>query len=156
MSEPIEDVSIQLVRLFRGLRGLHVAIVEAGGHQVEASAVGLLAGLATHGPARISTLASVMCLDLSTVSRQVPALERHGWVERTRDPDDHRAQLLALTPSGEATLEQIRRSRAEVLAGLLPDWTPEELKHFADQLARFNDAVTTHRPATPVPAQERA
>ena len=147
MPGPIEDLSLQLVKLLRGLRSLHGSIVEAGGPQVEASAVGLLAGLSTLGPARLSTLAGSMCLDLSTVSRQVLSLERAGWVARTKDPDDHRAQLLELTDDGLAVLEQVRRARAEVLARLLPDWTDDDVRRFAAQLARFNDDVTTNRAA---------
>ena len=147
MLDPIEELSFQLVKLVRGLRGLHVAIVEAGGHHVEASAVGLLAGLSTLGPTRLSSLATEMCLDLSTVSRQVPALEKQGWVTRSRDPEDHRAQLLDLTDAGREMLETVRRSRGEVLARLLPDWSPAELQHFAGQLARFNDDVTNNRQA---------
>jgi DNA-binding MarR family transcriptional regulator len=158
--DPIEELSFQLVKLVRGLRELHVAIVEAGGHHVEASSVGLLAGLSTLGPARLSALATAMCLDLSTVSRQVPALEKQGWVTRTRDPEDHRAQLLELTEAGREMLETVRRSRADVLARLLPDWSPAELRHFADQLARFNDDVSSNRQAalpalTTAPGSER-
>jgi DNA-binding MarR family transcriptional regulator len=145
LGDPVEELSLQLVKLIRGLRGLHVAVVDAGGHHVEPAVLGLLAGLATTGPARLSTLASVMCLDLSTVSRQVPALEKHGWVARTRDPADHRAQLLELTPSGHEMLQDVRRSRAQVLAQLLPDWSTADVKQFAAQLARFNDDVTAHR-----------
>src|SRR5687767_9937993 len=130
MAREIEDVSFELVRLVRGLRGLNVALVEAGGHHVEASALSLLAGLSTLGPARLSTLAGAMCLDLSTVSRQVPGLEKQGWVVRTKDPQDHRAQLLELTDAGRAMLENVRRQRAEVLTRLLPDWTAEDLRHF--------------------------
>ena len=145
LDDPIEELSLQLVKLIRGLRGMHVAVVEAGGEHVEPATLGLLAGLAATGPARLSTLAGVMCLDLSTVSRQVPALEKQGWVARTRDPDDHRAQLLELTPAGQDMLHAVRRSRAEVLTRLLPDWSTADVRQFAAQLARFNDDVTAHR-----------
>lgn len=147
MPDPIEDLAAQLAQLIRGLRSLHATIVETAGHNVEASAFGLLAGLAKLGPVRLSTLASAMYLDLSTISRQVPALERQGWVERTRDPDDHRAQLLELTPAGREMLETVRRARGEVLTRLLPDWTPDDLRRFAEQIARFNDDVSHHRQA---------
>ena len=153
MSTPVEELSVQLVTLVRGLRELHVALVEAGGVHVEPSAVGLMAHLDKLGASRLSTLAATVCLDVSTVSRQVPALERAGWVQRTRDPGDARAQLLELTDSGRDVLAEIRRSRAEVLARLLPDWSDDELRRFAGQLARFNDDVTTHRSAVlPAPA----
>jgi DNA-binding MarR family transcriptional regulator len=160
VDEPVEELSLQLAQLFRGLRSLHAAIVESGGHQIETSAVGLLGNLSALGAARLSTLASVMGLDLSTVSRQVPALERQGWVARTRDPEDQRAQLLELTPAGHEMLEAVRRSRAEVLGRLLPDWSPAEVRQFAAQLARFNDDVTTNRqavlPALATTRSERA
>src|SRR4051795_8645904 len=145
LADPVEELSLQLVKLIRGLRGLHVAVVDAGGHNVEPSALGLLAGPAHTGATRLSTLATVMCLDLSTVSRQVPALEKHGWVARTRDPDDHRAQLLELTESGHDMLQSVRRSRAAVLERLLPDWSSTDVAQFAAQVARFNDDVTAHR-----------
>ena len=151
LAEPIDDVSTELVTLIRGLKELHVAIIESGAHPVEISAVTLLARVSDLAPARLSAVATAMCLDLSTVSRQVAALEREGWVERTADPDDRRAQLLELSPTGRAMLEDIRRSRSEVLASLLPDWEPEELRSFAAQLARFNHAVTS-RNATAAPA----
>jgi len=157
---PIEDVSGQLVTLIRGLRELQVAIVEVGGVSVEVSAVSLLARLSEMAPARPSALAAAMCLDLSTVSRQVPVLERQGWVVRSADPDDRRAQLLDLTPTGRSTLGEIHRARVDVLSRLLPDWSEDDLRTFARQLCRFNTDVTTHRqqvlPAPDPTSQERA
>lgn len=160
LAQPIEDVSAELVTLIRGLRELHVAIVEIGGIPVEVSAVGLLARLSDLAPARPSALAAAMCLDLSTVSRQVPLLERQGWVVRSADPDDRRAQLLDLTPAGRDTLEEIHRARVDVLSRLLPAWSEDDLRTFAQQLARFNTDVTTNRPqvlpAADTTSQERA
>lgn len=140
-ADPIEDVSAELISLMRGLRELHVTIVKSGAHRIEVSALALLARLSELAPARLSALAEAMCLDLSTVSRQVPSLEREGWVVRAPDPDDRRAQLLDLSPAGHAMLEDIRRSRAQLLARLLPGWSAKELRIFAGQLARFNEAV---------------
>jgi DNA-binding MarR family transcriptional regulator len=96
---------------------------------------------------RLSTLAQVLSLDISTVSRQVPVLERQGWVARERDPEDQRAQLLDLTDAGRQVLTEVRRSRVEVLRRLLPDWTETDLDAFAGQLHRFNEDVTTNRQA---------
>ncbi|MEO6203893.1 MAG: MarR family winged helix-turn-helix transcriptional regulator [Mycobacteriales bacterium] len=159
ITPPIEDVSTELVTLIRGLRELHVAIVDVGGVPVEMSAVSMLARLSCMAPARLSTVAAAMYLDLSTVSRQVPVLERHGWVVRSTDPNDRRAQLLDLTPAGRDTLEEIHRARADVLSRLLPEWSEDDLRAFAQQLSRFNTDVTTNRPhvlpATDTTSQER-
>ena len=143
----IETVSRELVQLVRGLRELHGAISAASRHPVDASGAMVLSRLEDLGPVRLSTLAQVLCLDISTVSRQVPVLERQGWVARERDPEDQRAQLLDLTDAGREVLTEVRRSRNEVLTRLLPDWTEKQLDAFAAQLHRFNTDVTANRQA---------
>lgn len=143
LAPPIEELSTQLVALVRAMKDLHTAIVASGEHQLEITAVALLARVEDLAPARPSAVATAVGLDLSTVSRQVTALERAGWLVRTTDPDDRRAQLLELTPAGAAVLDDVRRTRVEVLTALLPDWEPAELTAFAAQLQRFTAAVTT-------------
>ena len=143
----IETVSRELVQLVRGLRELHGAISSASQHPVDPSGAMVLSRLEELGPVRLSTLAQVLCLDISTVSRQVPVLERQGWVVRERDPEDQRAQLLDLSDAGREVLTEVRRSRVEVLRRLLPDWTDKELTAFAAQLHRFNTDVTANRQA---------
>jgi DNA-binding MarR family transcriptional regulator len=143
----IETVSRELVQLVRGLRELHGAISSASRHPVDPSGAMVLSRLEELGPVRLSALAQVLSLDISTVSRQVPVLERQGWVTRERDPEDQRAQLFDLTAEGREVLMDVRLSRTEVLRRLLPDWTEKELSAFAAQLHRFNDDVTTNRQA---------
>jgi DNA-binding MarR family transcriptional regulator len=143
----IETMSRELVQLVRGLRELHSAVTAASRHPIDASGAAVLGRLGELGPVRLSTLATALSLDISTVSRQVPVLERQGWVARKRDPEDQRAQLLDLTPSGHDALAEVRRSRAEVLTRLLPDWTDQDMDAFAAQLHRFNDDVTKNRHA---------
>jgi DNA-binding MarR family transcriptional regulator len=143
----IETLSRELVQFVRGLRELHGALSSATRLPVDPSGAAVLSRLDDHGAMRLSALAQVLSLDLSTVSRQVAALERHGWIVRERDPDDSRAQLLELTASGRDVLAEVRRSRVAVLRRLLPDWTDPELDAFAAQLHRFNDDVTTNRQA---------
>lgn len=143
----LETVSTELVALVRGLRELHGTVAQACRYPVDASGVAILARLEEIGPSRLSTLADILCLDISTVSRQVPTLERAGWVARERDPEDHRAQLLELTSAGREVLADVRRARNQVLTRLLPDWTDDDLAAFAAQLHRFNGDVTSNRSA---------
>lgn len=88
-------------------------------------------------PRRLSDLAEAVHADVSTTSRQVSSLVDLGFVTRTADPDDGRAQVLALTDEGHALLHAIRDSRDEWLQGLLADWSPEDLASFSDHLTRF-------------------
>ncbi|MFT4294054.1 MAG: MarR family transcriptional regulator [Micropruina sp.] len=79
----------------------------------------LLAIVEERGPIRIGDLAHADQTSQPAVTRQVGRLESRGWVERDADPDDARAILVAITPSGRAALEKARRSRGEALTRIM-------------------------------------
>jgi molybdenum cofactor cytidylyltransferase len=116
LTSPVEDVSGQLVTLIRGLRELQVAIVQIGGISVEVSAVSLLARLSEMAPARPSALAAAMCLDLSTVSRQVPILERQGWVVRSAEASSLDRVVVVLGGAADDTRASLVTERAELVS----------------------------------------
>ncbi len=146
---PVEHVARELGQLVRSLKGLHAAVVEQAGVRLELPAAALLAALDERGRSRPSSLAEALHLDLSSVSRQVAALEREGWIVRERDPEDSRASLLELTPAGESVLARVRAARTSQLAALLPGWTADELSDFAASLHRFRTALSSGTPGTP-------
>lgn len=90
---------------------------------------------------RLSDLAEAIHLDTSTVSRQVSHLVDLGMVRRSPDPDDGRAQLLALTDDGVDLLLRLRSSRDTWLATLLDDWADDDMARFTTYLERFADAL---------------
>lgn len=98
----------------------------------------LLGHLEESGGCRATDLAAHYALDKSTVSRQVTALERAGLVERRRDPEDHRVQVLYLTEAGRSILAQVTVSRRAAVQERLTDWTQEDLDRFAACLVRYN------------------
>jgi len=111
------------------------------GPVLERGAYLLLAQLASDGPRRLSTIAEDVCLDLSTVSRQVASLEAAGLVSRTTDPADRRAILVAVTQAGDEVLARNRELRQAALRDLLADWEPTERMQFVRLFGRFNDAM---------------
>jgi len=147
--DAVDDVATQLLRMLRGFKGLHTEVIDRLGMRVELPASAVLTTLAERGPSRASTLAELLRLDLSSVSRQVAALEREGWVARERDPDDQRASLLELTDAGRVLLERIRVARGEALRAVLTDWSPEDLAVLARGLERFAVDLTTAHGGTP-------
>jgi len=104
-------------------------------------------------PARLSDLAATVELDLSTISRQIRDLAADGLIDRSPDPADGRAVLLALTERGRTVLEAVSESRRRVLARAIADWTDEERNALASGLLRLGAglhdtrvAPTTGRP----------
>jgi len=139
---PMDDVARELGQLFRSLKAMHHAVLVDVGVRVEMPAAAILSTLADQGTLRSSAVAELLHLDLSSVSRQVAAVEREGWVSRERDPADSRAALLNLTEAGSDVLNRVRAGRVAQLQALLPDWSDRDLGDFADSLHRFRTDLT--------------
>src|SRR3954465_6016356 len=99
----------------------------AGSDAMEPGSFWLLKTLASRGPMRVTDLAGCANLDTSTVSRHVSQLERSGLLERTRDPDDRRAQRVQLSGEGRERLHHALAYRRAVLAKSLEAWPQEDI-----------------------------
>ncbi|MCU1624559.1 MAG: hypothetical protein JWL79_3404 [Frankiales bacterium] len=93
------------------------------------------------GPLRPTTLAGLLEVDLSVVSRQVRSLEDVGFVQRKTDPADARAALVSATEAGREAFERTRQQRTEVLEEVLAGWPDDERAVFVRLLSRFNDEL---------------
>ena len=105
---------------------------------LDGSAYGLLALLQDLGPLRAGDLVARLGQDKSTVSRQIAKLVELGLVDRTADPVDGRAQVLAPSPEGSARLARIREARRTRWAADLSDWPTDDVATLAELLARLN------------------
>lgn len=101
----------------------------------------LLKTIAHRGPLRITELASVTHLDTSTVSRHVAQLERNGLVQRTPDPADGRAQLVAISEIGQEQLDQAFHRRRQILESTLDGWASDDVTEFERLLSKFVDGI---------------
>lgn len=104
----------------------------------------ILAHLEEQEGCRATDLAAHYLLDKSTVSRQVAALERLGYIERRVDSGDHRVQELHLAPGGIEILAAARESRREAFEARLAAWDPGDLVRFAEYLERYNGDAVVH------------
>lgn len=90
------------------------------------------------GPIHTNVLARTLHLDASTVTRQVTALERSGFVARRPDPTDGRSSSLVLTADGRRTMRCVERDRRRVLRELFGDWTEDERRDLGRVLTKLN------------------
>ena len=110
-------------------------------HDVSVSQCYALEALIRRDRATLNEVAADLCLDKSTASRIVGALERKGYVGRAQHPSDGRAVLLAATPAGRRLYSRINDSlvaeRREILAAF-----PASVREAAPALIRrLADAV---------------
>ncbi|HVB27310.1 MAG TPA: MarR family transcriptional regulator [Mycobacteriales bacterium] len=124
----------------RTIAGLRVERSVAG-QPVDRAGLAVLGALCESGALRLSEVASRLGLDVSTVSRQVRALEDRGWLTRAPDPDDRRAARLAVSDPGRAVLRAVRAARCDLLDNALQDWTDRDLAQLTDLLTRLSDAL---------------
>ena len=107
------------------------------GDDMDPATFWLLKGLASHDALRVTELAALSNLDASTVSRHVQQLHRSGLIERTPDPDDGRAQRVALSDRGRSLLHQGLARRRALLSKSLDGWDPDDIEALDKLLARF-------------------
>ncbi len=104
-----QEVGVLLRRVRRSV-GERARLVHADLHP---SAYFLLAHVAEHGPVRASALVEAMDLDKGAVSRRVQHLVDLGLVDRTPDPADGRATLVAVSREGRTRLADMAEHRRQ-------------------------------------------
>lgn len=130
-------VGTALMRLVRLVERVQVQHRADNPDAVERATYILLVQLVQEGPRRASALAEAVHSDPSTISRQIGQLVKLGYVERTADPVDGRATLLAATDEGIRVFNENKRARNTSIAGMLAHWPEAERQEFGELLGRF-------------------
>lgn len=141
--EAIERAMHTLVR-WGNLPRIREHFQRAAGLALDRASYTLLKRLKEAGPLRLSDLADVLGVDLSTASRQVHHLRQAGLVDRAPVEEDRRASLLTVTDAGSEMVARILEARRTVIEQMLAGWSPEEraelarvLGHLADDIVAF-------------------
>ncbi len=135
-ADPIGTIELELIKLVRHLEtfgrrsSLYVQVDRAG-----YLAMRVLEDL---GPTSTNALAQALHLDASTVTRQVAALERAGFVVRRPDPADGRSSIIALTPGGRTSMAEVEQERRRCIEALVSDWGPAAQADLACALTKLN------------------
>ncbi len=119
-------------------------ILAKSGESIDQQSHATLRHLLAWGPMRPTALAEVLATGASHVSKIVRRLESDGLVERTTDPADRRATLISLTTAGEEAARGVYALGDRMIAEVLAEWTPEDIRRYTALTERFvNDAITS-------------
>ena len=139
-NKSVEAVEHEISIFLRMVESVHK---ETG--TLDRSAYLLLGEIAQKGPLGMNVLAQTLQLDISTISRQVAALESSGLVERFSNPVDARVSLLQISALGQTKFQETHKIRYTLFSELLENWPEEDRRQFGIYLERFNQAVRRRR-----------
>jgi DNA-binding MarR family transcriptional regulator len=151
--ESVEQALTRLVRLAESRR--RSAPSQSPSNRLDRAAYTLLTRLEECPATRLTELAAVMEIDLSTASRQVRSLEERGFVSRIEDPRDQRTAWLEVTEAGREVLGAARALRVERLSSRLSDWHEHDVEELARLLSKLvaslTDQTELSQVASPIP-----
>ena len=114
-----ECIAVRLRTLNRAVTALYDDALRP--HGLRVGQLNLLVAVARMGTAHPGDLCRALCMDKSTLSRDVEVMRRHGWLEV--EDSGGRSRPLRLSPGGQALLERVApawqqaQERARTLIG---------------------------------------
>lgn len=91
-----------------------------------------------------ANIISILGIAAPTLSKQIDALEKCGYVAREIDRDDRRRMLVQLTATGEAKMNQANELIVHGMAQALEGCGEEQLRHVSEALDVIFAQVVTH------------
>ncbi|MBP1234374.1 DNA-binding MarR family transcriptional regulator [Arthrobacter sp. PvP102] len=136
--ETAADLVYQIFDLQRAVRC--VAVSNMRGQETGVALQGVLRFVG-EGESRATHLAARLGVSAPVLSRHIADLEEHGLVVRRPDPEDGRAQLVALSEAGAAKLHEIEQQRTATLQGYLQDWSETDAEETAKTLKKLAESL---------------
>ena len=147
---PERALATELTAGLERLIGLFRSLSPPSGLSLTATST--LATLERSGPCRLTSLAALQGVTQPAMTQLVARLQDAGLADRAADPADGRVAQIAITRAGSALVARRRAVRADRLAGLLAQLSPEEQAALAAALPAI-EALSSARPA-PLPASQ--
>src|SRR4051812_12629554 len=129
MTDPTTLARIQRAWQRTSRHALHPSVQarlqRAVGSPISPSARLALINLHEHGSVRISDLAALSAVDISTMSRTLRPLHEAGLISR-QPGNDLRAVHVAVTRGGKAMVDRLQLAGQDMLADVLSSWSIED------------------------------
>jgi DNA-binding MarR family transcriptional regulator len=148
-----DSLAAELATDFERIVGLFRSLSPASGLSMTAAAT--LAGIERLGPQRLTVLATREGVTQPAMTQLISRLEESGLVRREPTPDDGRVVLVAITEQGRATLAHRRSARAERLAGIIAQLSPEHRAALSAALPALDALASVPREDDPARAATR-
>jgi DNA-binding MarR family transcriptional regulator len=148
-----DSIAAALAIDFERIVGLFRSLSPASGLSMTASAT--LAGIERLGPQRLTLLAAREGVTQPAMTQLITRLEESGLVRREPSPDDGRVVLVVITEQGRATLAHRRSARAERLAGIIAQHSPEHRAALVAALPALDALASVPREDDPARASSR-
>jgi DNA-binding MarR family transcriptional regulator len=110
------------------------------------TAVSILDMIVQREPIHPTTIAAELDLLPSSVTRQVQALARAGYVAVVADPADRRSSLIETTELGRQELRRLQAISLDAFAELIRDWEEQDIQTLTTLLMRFAARLPGRRP----------
>ena len=136
MTNNLELTAEKFLQLMNRLRRLGPGIAPPKEAKISPSLLALLEYTSSNPGCGVQTMAEGLSLSTPTVSIAVRQLEKSGFMERQPDPQDGRAVLLFLTPTGQGLHQRTHDFRCQKFERLLTGLTPRERTTLLDLLER--------------------
>lgn len=127
-----------------GLPRVHERLMAKVGVGIDPSVYPVLRRVSQNEPLRLTELAKLLGIDVSTASRTVKRLAVEGLVVKTLDERDGRASALWLSEDGRELLRRLRAGRHELMAEVFADWSYDDLAALAPLLERAAQDLQAH------------
>lgn len=140
VSPEVAEIEQHFSRLahLAGRARIHGALVAGSGIDLDRAASALLRQLASdQEPQRPGVLAARLSVEASHVTRQLGQLEKAGYLVRSPDPADRRAQRVHLTEAGYDAAQRVRAVSRGIIGNALAEWTPEDRRQLAVLFGRM-------------------
>jgi DNA-binding MarR family transcriptional regulator len=101
-----------------------------------------LAVIANHGPLTLGALAELERVAPPSITKVVSKLECDRLVTRSPDPADRRVCRVAISPEGDALLEESRRRKTAWLTARITELDAERQQRLADALDVLDELIS--------------
>lgn len=94
--------------------------------------------LAEHGPMDATSLADQASLLFPSLTRMAGSMRERELITQTRDEDDRRRQMIAITPKGQKIIDDNTKQAAQIVAGFQATLGHDQYEILLDLLAQLD------------------